>query len=524
MKQMKEINIKEIKEEVVKILNKLRYVIEFLLMLITITNIYKFITTIEYVGYVSVKSIIVLYISGILAITSLIYNCIKDKDKIENIFLNFAIPVGLLYIVFMIPIYTPDADAHIWKAYEVSEGIFYTPVDENGNALTTVPAILPEINRYTVSEYNVMNNLMQNPEAYNYENATEVDSPAKLYSTVFYIFYAIGFAISRFLGLNMFTAFFLARIINYIVVLAVQYIAIKKIPFGKLLLAIYFLMPMAIHQSTAISMDSIMNALMMLFISYTLNLSLKKDKLKIKEVITFLVLTGFIGLSKLTYIPLIGIGLILAKHRKELNKKQKVLLGILTVIICLCSVLVMNAMTKGYTNASAEEYLTETGVNSEEQLKLMISNPANYLKVLYNDFRVHIDFYLLSCIGEYMGWLTITFPATYVILYVIILFLSIFLEKNEHVLDKMDKIWMLILTIIIYLLIVTALYLEWTKVGAMTIAGVQGRYFLPIFILPLLCLSQKNNYIKMKNVNIIIPLLAAIVNLLFIMQIIRFFL
>jgi len=82
---------------------------------------------------------------------------------------------------------------------------------------------------------------------------------------------------------------------------------------------------------------------------------------------------------------------------------------------------------------------------------------------------------------------------------------------------------MIILATIMAILVVTGLYIEWTGVGQMLVAGVQGRYFLPIIILPLLCLSLKNNYIKVKYANVFIPLCSLLINSLFITQIIRFF-
>ena len=55
----------------------------------------------------------------------------------------------------------------------------------------------------------------------------------------------------------------------------------------------------------------------------------------------------------------------------------------------------------------------------------------------------------------------------------------------------------------ISLFIFLGLYMGWTKTGADIIDGVQGRYFIPILILPFLCLIQKGKYIKFKYINVI---------------------
>ena len=79
------------------------------------------------------------------------------------------------------------------------------------------------------------------------------------------------------------------------------------------------------------------------------------------------------------------------------------------------------------------------------------------------------------------------------------------------------------LALLMDLLIVTGLYIEWSKVNDLIVLGVQGRYFLPVTILMLLCLCQKENYIKIKNPNIVMLVCSSLVNLLFIKQIILFF-
>ena len=106
---------------------------------------------------------------------------------------------------------------------------------------------------------------------------------------------------------------------NYILVLVLGYISIKKIPFGKILLAVYLMIPMMLQQATAISVDSLMNAIIIFFISYILSLMFNNENLKKKEIIILLVLSAFIGLSKVTYIPLLGLGLILLIRKKDLK-------------------------------------------------------------------------------------------------------------------------------------------------------------------------------------------------------------
>lgn len=512
-----------LKKRCLAFLNKCRYPIEFIVFIILSIQLFKFITIKSYQGYWSKNILIGIILLGLLAVFILIYNCIKDKKNIEKIFLNFAIPIGIFFITFMLPTYTPDACSHIWKSYEVSEGIFFTKIDENGESKTKVPEALSIYRENILTKYNILEEAMQNDASYDYDKKVQEDSPSKEYCFVFYIGYAIGFFIARIIGLNLFYAIYLAKIVNFIFFLILAYWSIKKIPFGKILLSTYLMIPMMMQQATAVSVDSIMNAIIILFISYTLNLTFKKSPLIAKEKIIYFMLTSLMGIVKAPYIPIIALGFLIVKRRKDITNKEKIIMAILTIIICLGSYFAISQINSGYITEFHKSYLEENGVNSKEQINSIISNPFNYLKILLNNFIVNGDYYIYSSIGDYMGWLSIRAPAHYSIMYILLLIISIFVENNEDTLKISEKVGVIALTIIMGILVVTGLYIEWTRVGENIVAGVQGRYFLPISILGMLALCLKKNYIKIKNINIIIPLCSFLINLLFIRNMILFF-
>ena len=165
------------------------------------------------------------------------------------------------------------------KSYEVSNGILFTKIDEEGNSKTTVPEVLSTYRESVLTKYNILNEVLSMEEASDYDRTVEVDSPSKGYCFIYFVCYAIGFSIARIFGLNVFIGLFFARIINFIIFLSLGYLAIKKIPFGKILLSTYLMIPMMMQQATAVSADSLINATIILFIAYTLNLAFKKEGL-----------------------------------------------------------------------------------------------------------------------------------------------------------------------------------------------------------------------------------------------------
>ena len=100
---------------------------------------------------------------------------------------------------------------------------------------------------------------------------------------------------------------------------------------------------------------------------------------------------------------------------------------------------------------------------------------------------------------------------------------AIIFEKHTEDFDKKERLVVFINFAITFLLLLTGLYIIWSGVGTNLIEGLQGRYFIPIIILLLLCCIKKGKYIEcdFKKVNIIYTILLTIVNIQAIVQIIQ---
>ena len=81
---------------------------------------------------------------------------------------------------------------------------------------------------------------------------------------------------------------------------------------------------------------------------------------------------------------------------------------------------------------------------------------------------------------------------------------------------------MVIVTMILIGLIVTGLYLTWSPLGADIVAGVQGRYFIPVFILTLLAVIKKNNNVKINNIQLKYFIIYLVFNIIPIINLIKF--
>ena len=126
-------------------------------------------------------------------------------------------------------------------------------------------------------------------------------------------------------------------------------------------------------------------------------------------------------------------------------------------------------------------------------------------------------------IGKALGWLNIEISNITIYGFVVLLVMSSFLDKNDIEIGKVEKTWTILIYLGTYLLIILAAYLSWTTVGAERVMGVQGRYFIPILALPLICFCNKDSYLKFRNIDVKLSIISVILNIVAITNVIEFF-
>lgn len=511
------------KEKTKIFLDKTSYIFEFIFSLVYMFSIYEILIDKHYYGYTSKLQLITSIISFFIVVAIIIYNFISFRNKIEKCFLNVAIPLSLGFMVFIIPGQAPDDLAHMVRTYELSEGHLFTPKDENGDVISTVPEDLLKYTRDGIDNYYKLEEESDTDTDYN--KTRKYVSSANGYSFVLYIVPAIGFFIGRVFNLNLVIAIYLARILNTCLFIICGYFIIKKVPFGKLLMSVYLLTPMMLQQMTSFSADVVVNLVCLYFISNLVNLLLK-DNMNRNECIEYFILSFLMGMVKIAYGPLVGIGLLFI-FNKNMSKKKKAFIIIFSIALALTGMLMVHLDQKRcHTMAdSVVEYNRELNVDSSKQISSIIENPKHVFKAYYYEWTTNLIYYIDTVIGSKLGWLEIEINDLIILGFIILILASIVFENNKFELSKISKAWMLIVSLGIVLLIGLSLYVTFTPIGAEYIGGIQGRYFIPIFIIGLLCLCPKENYIKTEkiNINIAFTMIAMFLNLPVLVTIFNFF-
>lgn len=497
------------------IIMKLIFPLEFILSLLITYVMLRFVIIRNYSGYNSLKHIIMIGIFGLAILLIIIYNCKNNKGKIEKIVIGFLIPIGMLYLGFMLPSQVPDEQAHLRRAYEVSEGVLVGRKD----SISVIPRDLKDKIKPNIESYRQFSENLAGGTDYN--DKIEVSNSAGTYPFILYIFSAIGFVISRIFDLNILIGCYLAKLMNFIVFLFAAYYVLKIIPFGKYAMTAIMFMPMFLHQATSTSADCLTNIIAMVFIAYLLYLYFREEKVKKREGALLVILGVLLAVVKYVYLPIIGLAFIFI-FSKNMSKKYKIIFLSTLVILSVVAALGCYIYNSGY-QTTFTSYFETNNVNATEQIRGIINNPGNFLNTLNYTLKNMGETYIYQMVGSSLGWLCISPNRIWITIYIFVMLASCFIENNKVAFNWKQKLCGCLISIGIILLIITGMYITWSGVGNIIVDGVQGRYFIPVAFVLLLCLCKKENYIKIKNVEYKFPILLCLLNLPVLSTIYHFF-
>ena len=126
---------------------------------------------------------------------------------------------------------------------------------------------------------------------------------------------------------------------------------------------------------------------------------------------------------------------------------------------------------------------TDVDFDASRQLAGVLHDPINYLRLAAQDLVVNGTWYAESMLGV-LGWLDRPLPTPHLLFAYTLALISPALCDPER--SHFFNWWVLILACVLSTAAIQlALYLNFSIVGTQAIYGVQGRYFLPLFVLVL---------------------------------------
>lgn len=404
--------------------------------------------------------------------------------------------IGFIYI-FVFPIGSlPDETNHFLRGYEITNGHFISELCENKNSKSGGCADVTEEIESVVANGHYMYDTNFKKVAAKYRTKSKSRminiTNISMYSFVCYIPQALGILLGRILNLPILIWAYLARIFNFMLFLFLLNFSIKKMPYMKNMIVFISLLPITFQEAISMSADCMAIGSSLAFISYILYLSDSKKKIDKKNLLIIFILSFLISMSKLVYLPLCLLSLIIPKEKFESTKKKYLILFFIIFVVGIINICWLKIASRFLMSISL-------GANPDLQLKYVMSHPMSFFAVIYRTINLNFDWYTYTMLGSSLGTLCVDINPLYVKFNIIILlFLILFNEKNN--INNIIRFISLFICLCVFGLICASLYLDWTPVANDVINGIQGRYFLPILPLIIIALNTKNFSIKNKSI------------------------
>ena len=395
-------------------------------------------------------------------------------NGIHKTFFIFSILLGSLIIIFQPSTaqYSWDEQIHFNSTYKLLKPVISWK--ENAKMMSET---------FAFNDINSIEEQYKELEVLNKSDKVVLKEDGRLfvnYNEVGYLFLSIGYNLGDVLGLPFYVSFKLGKFFNLISYSLIFSYAIYKSKNWKRILSVIGLLPTSIFTACQYSYDASVLSGLVLACVYLLNALIYDDvKIDFKFVFVFLISMFYSSFVKAIYVPIMLLFLFIPTEQFK-NKKVAKYSKIIVFLLCLMimATFVLPAIT---SNAVGDSRGGDTSVNL--QLKLILSHPVGYIKLLNNTMISEFmnNFFGIGAIGMY-AYIGYIHTNLYIVSLIFLIFVFITdIGKRELNNKKRGLIILCILAII--LLIWTALYLSFTPVGLNVINGVQPRYFLPLLFI-----------------------------------------
>lgn len=419
----------------------------------------------------------------------------------HGLFLLIAIPVLLFIIIANPPMHGLDENSHLIRAYQLSRGKLY-PEPNNRDTLPYEFEHFIEKNfpghahRYPFGIGGmavVTKDSKEVPKAW-----TDVNTMS--YPPVVYIPAAVGFRITYLLHVPIGFSVWIAKIFQATMYVGLVYLALRFAKDKKFrwIVFVVALLPMSLYSAATINGDAYTDSVTLLFLSIIFLFIFDKNKLRIdrRTLILFVVTTMLLSFAKTPYLLFLPLIFFVPNTLFLSQSKRALPLKILLVVVCL---LIGGAVYKiGLTGRYNPFAVMPAYANASpsKQVHYMETKPLYTVTTFTEDSINNFGNRASSMIGGFgeLHRLKDHIDTSFFVTFLGILAIIIASTNSEKLTTKNRKIVVGVITGLLYVGIVLAMWLGNT-VGATSIQGIQGRYFIPL-ILPVAISLPKIKYFR----------------------------
>lgn len=380
-----------------------------------------------------------------------------------------------------------DEPAHFVRAYALAQFDFGLQKDAESNWIADIDTFLSNglANSSTYNSYPEREAYVARYSTRDYPVRRHIDSSAATYPFVPYSFAALGIFLARLFRLPFIVTFYAGRICNVLGYAFLCACAVKIAKLGKRILFLVALLPFPVFSAASYTADMATTACSLLAVAlFTDMLAAAPGSLRLRQPLLFGACVCVTVMCKLPYAPL-WLLLLAVPFRNYASRKT----AWCALAASAALVGVISLLTLLYGKWMGIVQWPFPGVDARGQISYILHHPARFVGTIVRRFTD--------------GWQEILSGSTTFLAYcgkrgLFLTSLCVYLlfgcslidsEPRSNLIAARQRLIFAALIVLSWTLIVTALYVTFTAVGAKDVSGVQGRYFLPLFA-PLLFLLR----------------------------------
>jgi uncharacterized membrane protein len=319
-------------------------------------------------------------------------------------------------------------------------------------------------------------------EPLNREKTAGIEFPAWYSPAPYFAQAAVAFVGIQ-TGWRPFWIFYLGRIANLLVCLAIIFAGMLAIPRRAAIAGAVLLLPMTLSELAAWSADGMTIAVAILMTCLIVRNLEADGVVATRELVALAAVAFMLGLCKPAYFLLVLPVLSISTARFGSTRRR--ILATLTITLAIAVGTLLSAASARAGQYNPRAHLP---VDPTQQLRCVLDNPLHFAGIVAHDIRLNGRFYLDETIGR-LGIMNIKLPTPLIVAEWLFLFgIGLSCGVRWKLSARLAAIAACAATIVGISL---AQYLVWSIICGDTIEGIQGRYYLPILPLLLFSLAVK---------------------------------
>lgn len=383
------------------------------------------------------------------------------------------------------PFQTPDEHSHLMRADQISLGFLVgTRIDHEYSGGWTDNAIIEIFRLYEdVAGHptaHVPAGLIAKTRAIPWRGAGVVSFPGSaLYPPFFYAPSIIALWVGKAANIYPVDTLILARLLTAAVAISVAFAALNIVTQGRIFLFAMLTLPMTLAQFASSSQDALLIATTALSIALLATTDFKFENWK-----RFYWSVGLLALvtaARPTYMPLflLPAWLLIESTFEASGPIDRRRYGSALAYVAAAASVPVLWFFIGVQPVRIE-FSPVPGVSSADQVKLMVQHPVRFLFYVMSTIKRDAFQFAHQFVGV-LGWLDVYMPSKYYSFAFRCIALVAGLSFFAYGLGRArTSAAVLVAIVACSLMTFAAMYISWTPVGAPTVDGVQGRYFIPL--------------------------------------------